>query len=244
MFPFRLIIPITYQNMITFRLKGQSVKVLDYLLIVLTCLIHLYFCDILVPGKPEDFKATKVTSTSIELTWKAPHTNSDNGDNTSAGFRSSNRNIKGYEIHYFKVNPLTSSHESDFSSSLSFNPDGQVFKSKTNNIRRLRHRLVDLVPNSLYKIQIFAYNMKGDGERSNPILVNTHDDGPNKPENIRSEIHNDILYIRWEPPKTDIKLAQPVAGYRVYFNNEKYDVEGNVNQISLERPKWGKSSFL
>ncbi len=127
----------------------------------------------------------------------------------------------------------------------------QIFKRKTND-KKLRYTLVDLEPNTLYKIQIFAYNMKGDGQRSNQLNVVTMDVGPNKPENIRSEIQNNLLHIKWQAPlvSTSDRLEDPLAimaktnqqvgGYRIYFNNEKYEVDAQTLQISFQRPKWGK----
>lgn len=193
----------------------------------------------LVPGEPQEFKVVRVTSTSIELEWKPPRRDD----------HSHSHNIKGYEIHYFKVNgPAqssssslsggTQSHASSASASAESKDDTQVFKRKANDIKKLKYTLTDLEPNSVYKIQIFAYNMRGDGQRSPPLVVTTLDDGPNKPENIRSEIYNDVLQIRWQPPLKAGK-DQPVSGYRLFFNNEKYDVDGRANHISLERPKWG-----
>lgn len=90
--------------------------------------------------------------------------------------------------------------------------------------------------------------MKGDGQRSKQLLVQTMDEGPNKPENIRSEIYNNLLHIKWSPPSiTSDKLfssaatsaRQKVAGYRLYFNNEKYEVDDQTTQITFQRPKWG-----
>jgi hypothetical protein len=132
----------------------------------------------------------------------------------------------------------------------------QIFKRKTND-KKLKYTLVDLEPNTLYKIQIFAYNMKGDGQRTTQLNVVTMDVGPNKPENIRSEIQNNLLHIKWQPPVvvppstdnrlgagiSDSKTNQQIGGYRIYFNNEKYEVDAQTLQISFQRPKWGNYLF-
>ena len=196
----------------------------------------------LVPGEPQDFKVVKVTSNSIELEWKAPRRD----DQSTAA-----TNIKGYEIHYFKVVSAPASAATAQATS-----ETQIFKRKTNDLKRLKYALTNLEPNSLYKIQIFAYNMKGDGQRSSPLLVSTLDEGPNKPENIRSEIYNDLLQIKWQAPSVapsnaetsqssgswivSAKTKQNVGGYRIYFNNEKYDLDALTTQITFQRPKWGK----
>lgn len=57
-------------------------------------LLILFYFGKLVPGEPQDFRAVRVTSNSIDLEWKAPKR-----DDQSA----SSNSIKGYEIHYFKV---------------------------------------------------------------------------------------------------------------------------------------------
>ena len=226
----------------------------------LTLFIIINYLLILVPGEPQDFKVVKVTSNSIELEWKAPRRDEQSTSVT---------NIKGYEIHYFKVvqpagikTPLSSAVAAAVTS------ETQIFKRKTNDIKKLKYVLTNLESNSLYKIQIFAYNMKGDGQRSNPLLVNTLDEGPNKPENIRSEISNDLLQIKWQAPSVSpssnvddrngasqsqssasssssswsvspAKTKQQVGGYRLYFNNEKFDVDAFTTQITFQRPKWG-----
>lgn len=205
-------------------------------LILIYFLIYIQFN--LVPGEPQDFKVVKVTSNSIELEWKAPKRDE----------HSSSNNIKGYEIHYFKVNPSSPGP----SSGLNDIKETQIFKRKTNDIKKLKYTLTDLEANSLYKIQIFAYNMKGDGQRSNPLLVNTLEEGPSKPENIRSEIHNDNLHIKWQAPSSSpnggpvasVKSNQQISGYRIYFNNEKYEVDGQTTQITFQRPKWGLYSLF
>lgn len=193
-----------------------------------------------VPGEPQDLKVAKVTSNSIELEWKAPKR--DEQTRTT--------NIKGYEIHYFKVMPNTDGAvRSDTAAAAT--TETQIFKRKTNDIKKLKYVLTNLDPNSLYKIQIFAYNMKGDGQRSNPLLVNTLDEGPNKPENIKSEIFNDLLQINWQPPSVapsnteqmgswvvSAKARQKVGGYRLYFKNEKYELDESTTQITFQRPKW------
>ena len=214
---------------------------------------------LLVPGEPQDFKVVKVTSNSIELEWKAPRRE----EQTQTG--AAGHHIKGYEIHYFKVVPaksgLPSQQQQQQQASSS---ETQIFKRKTNDIKKLKYILTGLESNSLYKIQIFAYNMKGDGQRSNPLLVNTLDEGPNKPENIRSEIYNDLLKIKWQPPSVSpsssamggagqdssaqqswvvsAKTKQQVGGYRLFFNNEKYELDALTTEITFQRPKWGKQS--
>jgi hypothetical protein len=226
--------------------------------VYLTLFIIINYLLILVPGEPQDFKVVKVTSNSIELEWKAPRRDEQSTSVT---------NIKGYEIHYFKVVQPTGNNKTPLSSAAAaaVTSETQIFKRKTNDIKKLKYVLTNLESNSLYKIQIFAYNMKGDGQRSNPLLVNTLDEGPNRPENIRSEISNDLLQIKWQAPSVSpssngddrngasqsqssassswsvspAKTRQQVGGYRLYFNNEKFDVDALTTQITFQRPKWG-----
>ncbi|RNA36579.1 tyrosine- phosphatase Lar isoform X1 [Brachionus plicatilis] len=175
----------------------------------------------LVPGEPQDFKVVKVTSRTIELEWKAPRREE----------QSSGNNIKGYEIHYYKVNAAGTGPDALFTDP----KDTQVFKRKTNNVKKLKYTLTDLEPNSQYQVQIFAYNMKGDGQRSSPLQITTLDEGPGKPENIRSEIYNDQLNIKWQAPSVKPNL---VGAYVIHFNNEKYQVDGQTNQISIPSSQW------
>jgi hypothetical protein len=207
-------------------------------LFLIVCLLIL-----IVPGEPRDFKPTKVTSNTIELEWKPPKR--DDYDQK----QSNTNNIKGYEIHYYKVDPSSAVNTMHSGSSAQdqFKPvdDADVIKRKTNDIKKLKYVLTDLEPNSMYRIQIYAYNMKGDGQRSVPILVTTLDDGPDKPEDIRSEIYKDVLQILWKAPsKTpNSGIRQPVSGYRLYFDKEQHDVDANTNNFTIYRPKWGKFSY-
>lgn len=188
---------------------------------------------LVVPGEPQDFKVVKVTATTIELEWKAPRREE----------QSTGNNIKGYEIHYYKVDQSGNEINGNNNNNNQFktSQETQILKRKTNDVKKLKYTLTDLEPNSLYKIQIFAYNKRGDGQRSNPLLVNTLDASPNKPENIRSEIRNDVLLIKWDAPESGAhKQELPIVGYVIYFNNEKYEVDGQTNQITFPKAKWGK----
>lgn len=199
-------------------------------IVFMLILNHLFFIQ--VPGQPQDLRASKVTANSIELEWQAPR-----GDDNYS------RNVKGYEIQYFRVNesPVGSS-DTKFSAGTS--PDTQIHIKKTHDIKNNRYTLTDLDPNSVYKIQVFGYNLQGDGQRSMPILVTTLDEGPEKPENIRSEIHNDVLHIKWQAPHESNGVKASISGYRLYFNDEKYELDGQTTQIALQRPKWGKKIVL
>lgn len=200
---------------------------IDLICLVLL-IINLFFIQ--VPGQPQDLRASKVTANSIELEWQPPR-----GDDNFS------RNVKGYEIQYFRVND---SPDTKFSTDAS--SDTQIHITKTQDIKNNRYTLTNLEPNSVYKIQVFGYNLQGDGQRSMPILVTTLDEGPEKPENIRSEIHNDVLHIKWQPPSlessesTKSNSKPSISGYRLYFNDEKYELDGQTTQIALQRPKWGK----
>jgi hypothetical protein len=193
-----------------------------------------------VPGQPQELKANKVTSHSIDLEWKAPQTDS----------QSPPINIKGYEIHYYKVNSANNNNDYDSSQQQDSFADTQIFKRKTNNIRKLKYTLSELDANSLYKIQVFAYNMRGDGQRSNALLVNTLPDVPNKPDHIRHEIRDDLLIVRWQMPFTAVASSSSVVSansdksntvneFIIHFNNEKHQVDGNTHQILFKKPKWG-----
>lgn len=154
--------------------------------------------------------------------------------------------------------PSSSGVGSSSSSSGGGTQETPIFKRKTNDVNKLKYTLTDLGPNTFYKIQIFAYNKRGDGQRSSPLLVSTLDEGPARPQNIRSEIRNDVLVIRWDPPPPSASQQQQqqsasqalpssnrhIDGYLVHFDREKFELDAQATQITFQRPKWGKICFF
>jgi hypothetical protein len=204
-------------------------------LIITSRLFILFLLIDVVPGEPQDLRVIRVTSNSIELEWKPPRR--EHADVVSS--------IKGYEIQYYKVSNNAAIIGSTQQDDEQMEP--KILKKKTNDIKRLKYTLTDLDPNSLYKIQIYAYNMRGDGQRSNPLLVYTMEDATNKPESVQSEVSGDTLRIKWLPPAQQLQSQQQhqqrIIAYRIYFNNEKYEVDAGQNEITFKRPKWGILRF-
>ena len=183
-----------------------------------------------VPGEPQDLKALRVTYDSIELEWRPP----------SRDDPATSSNIKGYEIHYYKMATGGGGDQQQ-----------QVHKKKIPDAKRLKFTLSELESSTAYKIQIFAYNMKGDGQRSPPLLVTTSARGLDKPQNVRYETHNEFLHIRWDPPSSQSQsnavtasAEQTIVGYRIYFNNDKYEVDAGKSHLTLQQPKWGKTKII
>lgn len=141
---------------------------------------------------------------------------------------------------------LLSSSVNGATSSSQQQQETPIFKRKTNDVNKLKYTLTDLEPNTFYKIQIFAYNKRGDGQRSSPLFVSTLDEGPSRPLNIRSEIHNDVLTISWDPPAPSSSASSSssstrIDGYLVYFDREKFELDAKTTQIKFQRPKWGNN---
>ena len=101
-----------------------------------------------VPGEPRRVKLEASNSTAVLVEWRSPSTRERNGI------------IRGYQIHYVKVNER----------------DEPIGLSDMYDVRGTDKTSVvigGLQPDTWYQFQVAAYTRKGDGERSRPKTVKT-----------------------------------------------------------------------
>jgi hypothetical protein len=123
--------------------------------------LNNFFTFLIVPGVPQDVKLLKVSASSAELEWKSPRKDEQHGQ------------IRGYGIQYniieseLKLNSLVSDLK-PIKLKLS-----QLISQNNLQPKQFKYLISNLDANSTYKFEIFAFNAKGDGTRSLPLVVKT-----------------------------------------------------------------------
>ncbi|XP_020708528.1 tyrosine-protein phosphatase Lar isoform X5 [Athalia rosae] len=171
-----------------------------------------------VPGDPQDVKATAINSTAIHVEWKPPLPKDRNGL------------IRGYHIHIQEVRE-----------------EGKVYVNDP--MRRdvlediLELNVTGLQPDTRYSVQVAALTRKGDGDRSQPVHVQTPGGVPNRPQlNLKvMERNPTVLELEWGRPS---QTYGELLGYRIKYGvtnqtlKEEFidDIQKNTHRITdLER---------
>ncbi|CAE1158847.1 DSCAML1 [Acanthosepion pharaonis] len=122
---------------------------------------------------PQNVKARAFSSTSIEISWaESPYY-------TMQGV------LQGYKVLYKEVR--TDEDETEAS---------QVRTSQ------FRVTIYNLKKYTNYSIEVLAFTRMGEGARSEPIYVRTHEDVPSRPSAIKAIVKNrNSVQLIWEPPQ-------------------------------------------
>ncbi|KZC09696.1 Protein sidekick [Dufourea novaeangliae] len=175
--------------------------------------VTVYVGEAVPTGEPQHLKAEPISSTEVQLRWKPPQANMQNGD------------LLGYKIFYF----VTDSPQ-------------QLEKKQEEEIEvvpasYLTHSLVFLDKYTEYRIQVLAFNPAGDGPRSPPITVRTKQDIPGPPYNLQfSEITMTSLRVSWEAPKSrNGEIIGYIVTYETAEQNDRFSkqVKQKVTETSL-----------
>ncbi|KAJ8687397.1 hypothetical protein QAD02_023191 [Eretmocerus hayati] len=175
--------------------------------------VTVYVGEAIPTGEPQQVTAEPISSTEVQLKWKPPQANMQNGE------------LLGYKIFYLVTDSpqeLEKKQEEEI----------EVVPASYSS-----HSLVFLDKFTQYRIQVLAFNPAGDGPRSPPITVRTKQGLPGPPQNLTfSEITLTSLKVSWDPPKMRNGL---IVGYSVsYRTSEQNDrfskqVRQEVNETSL-----------
>lgn len=171
-----------------------------------------------VPGDPQDVKATAINSTAVHVEWKPPLAKERNGL------------IRGYHIHVQEVREEGKALLND-----------PMRRDVLEDVLDLN--ITGLQPDTRYSIQVAALTRRGDGDRSQPVHVQTPGGVPNRPQvNLKVMEKNPIvLELEWGRPS---QTYGELLGYRIRYGIKnqtlKEDfVEGtqkNIHKITdLER---------
>jgi len=143
-------------------------------------------------GPPMDVTLQPVTSQSIQVTWKAPKKELQNGV------------IRGYQIGYRENSPGSNGQYSIVE--MKATGDSEVYT--LDNLKKFAQ----------YGVVVQAFNRAGTGPSSSEINATTLEDVPSQPpENVRAlSITSDVAVISWsEPPRSTLNGV--LKGYRVIF---------------------------
>ncbi|NXT33200.1 DSCL1 protein, partial [Pelecanoides urinatrix] len=143
-------------------------------------------------GPPMDVTLQPMTSQSIQVTWKAPKKELQNGV------------IRGYQIGYRENSPGSNGQYSIVE--MKATGDSEVYT--LDNLKKFAQ----------YGVVVQAFNRAGTGPSSSEINATTLEDVPSQPpENVRAiSITSDVAVISWsEPPRSTLNGV--LKGYRVIF---------------------------
>ncbi|XP_071800264.1 receptor-type tyrosine-protein phosphatase F-like isoform X1 [Asterias amurensis] len=142
-------------------------------------------------GPPRKVIVEALNSTTISVKWNPPSIDRQHGE------------IRGYQVHYQVV-------------TVDEDPLGpiQVQWVSTADIRESQDEkevlLRNLFPKTYYSIEIAAYTIRGDGERSRPKVVQTPGQVPGRPKAFAVEmLESGEYYGHWEAPDSthgDLKM--------------------------------------
>ncbi|XP_063702711.1 tyrosine-protein phosphatase Lar isoform X2 [Culicoides brevitarsis] len=144
-----------------------------------------------VPGQCQDVKAAAINSTAAHVSWKPPLEKERNGM------------IRGYHIHVQEVRddsraPLSDAMKFDVVDGLEFN-------------------VTTLQPDTKYSIQVAALTRKGDGDRTDPVIIKTPGGVPIRPVvnlKMNQQEPRVVVELEWEKPS---KTYGELRGYRLRY---------------------------
>uniref|UniRef100_A0A673VIK0 Cell adhesion molecule DSCAML1 n=1 Tax=Suricata suricatta TaxID=37032 RepID=A0A673VIK0_SURSU len=170
-------------------------------------------CERAPDGPPMDVTLQPVTSQSIQVTWKAPKKELQNGV------------IRGYQIGYRENSPGSSGQYSIVE--MKATGDSEVYT--LDNLKKFAQ----------YGVVVQAFNRAGTGPSSSEINATTLEDVPSQPpENVRAlSITSDVAVISWsEPPRSTLNGV--LKGYRVIFWSLYVDGEwGEMQNVTTTRER-------
>ncbi|XP_076339933.1 protein sidekick-like isoform X2 [Tachypleus tridentatus] len=171
--------------------------------------VSVYVGEAVPTGSPSHVQSMVISSTEIEVSWKAPNKSKQNGD------------LLGYKISYReKKQSVQEGHI-------------EVLPSSTNQLF-----ISELKKYTQYVIQVLAFNPAGDGPWSKPITVRTKEDVPGPPgQLIFSDITMNSLNLSWsEPQEPNGKICGYLVTYEtVTSNKQEYSkkVKQKVDKTSM-----------
>ncbi|XP_014211856.1 protein sidekick [Copidosoma floridanum] len=197
-------------TVVPFNSEGEGPK---------SILVRVYVGEAIPTGEPQEVTAEPISSTEVQLKWKPPQANKQNGE------------LLGYKIFYLVT---------DSPQELENKQEEEIEVVSASNST---HSLVFLDKYTEYRMQVLAFNIAGDGPRSLPITVRTKQAIPGPPQNLQfSNITLTSLRVSWDPPKLrNGEIVGYFVSYQTAVPNDRFSkqvkqkvVETNLLVQSLE----------
>ncbi|KAK0160324.1 hypothetical protein PV328_007750 [Microctonus aethiopoides] len=154
---------------------------------------------------PTNVRAKAVNSTAIKVWWKPPDPQKINGIN------------QGYKLQAWINANFTDENEYK---SLKVPP------SLFDPLAEQSAIMSGLKKYSIYNITVLCFTDPGDGERSNPVEVQTSEDTPGEVENLQfDDISDRALTVKWSPPAEKNGI---ITGYQL-----KYMIKDQPNSLQV-----------
>ncbi|KAG5670578.1 hypothetical protein PVAND_000830 [Polypedilum vanderplanki] len=153
-----------------------------------------------IPSKPRNLRLLDFTSTTLKISWHEPER--------------PNGVIHAYRVYYMFHNQT-----------LLHLP---MLKNDGSTGSPFHYTLVNLRPNTNYKIIVIAFTLKYDGEPSETLNVTTDIAGPSAPQIINLTCHSqDAIFLEWKRPVT---YHNSIDFYVINYKDSSY---GSYQQIQL-----------
>ncbi|KAK6630670.1 hypothetical protein RUM43_014659 [Polyplax serrata] len=152
-------------------------------------------------GPPQEVFAEAETSTTIKVTWKPPLRKMWNGK------------LLGYYVGYQE-------HPTGYTpSNFSFSSNNFNFKTVETDVQYGGETVIQQLNKFFtYSIVVKAFNAKGSGPASDPVIVKTKEDVPSSaPDVIRcNTVSSQSIEVAWEPPNSEVQHGI-LLGYKVSY---------------------------
>ncbi|XP_036356590.1 protein sidekick-2-like isoform X5 [Octopus sinensis] len=166
---------------------------------------------------PQNVKVVAVSTNSVNVTWQPPTKSSWNGI------------LKGYIVEYCKEN------NAEFKVKVSFDPNSSTIWKE----------LTDLDKFVTYEFRILAYNKKGNGPTSKPVMYFVGYAPPSAaPLNVTSvAVSGSEIKVSWSPPLKSTQNGE-ISGYKVIYHRifknksvDRKEITSLKLQVSLVKLK-------
>ncbi|KAF4525355.1 hypothetical protein B566_EDAN007837 [Ephemera danica] len=169
-------------------------------------LLHNVTLTYTVPGDPQNVSAEPINSTSVMVRWKPPLDKDRHGV------------IRGYHVHVQEAREDGKPSGSDIAP-MRFDVLGG---------QNPEFNVTGLQPDTKYSVQVAALTRKGDGDRSNPVLVKTLGGVPNRPAlnlTVLDEGLGLAVELTWAEPT---QVYGEVKGYRLIYSIKELDIREEI----------------
>lgn len=171
-------------------------------------------------GSVSDVQVVPITTTSVRVSWKSLEpVQKWNGDGETGGYRVEYRQIVDY--------PVASAQSS---------PKEEIHGMKATSVV-----LTELTRDKNYEITVVPFNSRGEGEKSNPVMVYVGEAVPTgEPRELKvTSVSSTEVQIEWKAPFQNQQNGD-LLGYKIYYQASENSSEEELEVV----PAWCTSHSL